>query len=131
MQMCVFVCVCVCVCVHSAMFLCPFSIRNLILSLINVRGLRQAPHVAFCCDRHFFFGLLGACRIRVGKMNDARTKLLNIKQTCVIHTLYNALCMKGGIWFSECERDHLSVLEKGVLQTRGSEITSKMVNSRL
>lgn len=65
-------CVCVCLCACNCASL-RLSTCTLTPSLINVRGLRQALHAAFCCDRHIF-GLPVARGVRVGTMHDASTK---------------------------------------------------------
>lgn len=81
-RMCVYVCT-------ARMWLVSLHLSpwTLTPSLINVRGLRQALHAAFRCDRQ----ILGLCvtpGVRVGTMRGASTKtaLPLIKQTCAIHT---------------------------------------------
>ena len=61
-------------------------------SLINVRGLRQALHAAFGCDRQILEPPV-APGVRVGTMHDASTKtvLPLPEQTCAILTA-SALC---------------------------------------
>lgn len=69
---------------HATMHLSTWTLTP---SLINVRGLSQALHAAFCCDRQIL-GPPVAPGVRVGTMHDASTKtaLPLIKQTCAIHT---------------------------------------------
>lgn len=81
-------CVCVCVYVHACNCVAVhLSTWTLTPSLINVRGLRQALHAAFCCDRQII-GPPVTPGVRVGTTHDASTKTAPplMKQTCAIHT---------------------------------------------
>lgn len=92
------------------------STWNLNPSLINVRGLRQTLHAAFCCDRHSF-GPPVACGVRVGKMHDAGTKTVTHKtDLCHPHFVLGPFPFEGSaeLGVNECGRDHPSVLELSI-----------------
>ena len=64
-------------------------------SLINVRGLRQALHVAFCGDGQIL-GSPVTPGVRVGTTHEASTKtaLPFMNQTCAVPSSHHLLCVR-------------------------------------